>query len=152
MGLRRKGRELALQALYQQEITADQSDRALRMFWQHFDTADAVKEFALSLVHGVAERRSEIDRLIEKVSANWRLDRLSKVDVNILRLATFELLATPSVPASVVINEAIEIARRFGTGESTVFVNGVLDQIATDLGVKDTGVAVPAEFAEDDEE
>ena len=138
--------------MYQQEITADQSDRALRMFWQHFDTADAVKEFALSLVHGVAERRSEIDRLIEKVSANWRLDRLSKVDVNILRLATFELLATPSVPASVVINEAIEIARRFGTGESTVFVNGVLDQIATDLGVKDTGVAVPAEFAEDDEE
>ncbi|HUI28490.1 MAG TPA: transcription antitermination factor NusB [Candidatus Kryptonia bacterium] len=136
MGLRRKGRELALQALYQQELTGDLSDQALRMFWQHFDSADAVKEFALGLVHGVAERHVEIDALIAKASANWRLDRLSKVDVNILRLATFELLATPAVPPSVVINEAIEIARRFGTQESTVFVNGVLDQIATELGVK----------------
>ncbi|HVN83720.1 MAG TPA: transcription antitermination factor NusB [Candidatus Binatia bacterium] len=139
MGLRRKGRELALQALYQQEITADHSDQALRMFWHHFDTTDAVKEFALTLVHGVAERRDEIDRLIEKASANWRLDRLSKIDVNVIRLATYELLATPSVPASVVINEAIEIARRFGTQDSTAFVNGVLDQIAAELGVKDAG-------------
>jgi len=139
MGLRRKGRELALQALYQREITDDVSDQALRAFWQHFDTTDAIKEFALNLVHGVAERRAEIDALIEKVSTNWRLDRLSKVDLNLLRLATFELLATPAVPPSVVLNEAIEIARRFGTQESTVFVNGVLDQIAAELGVK-TGV------------
>ena len=136
MGLRRKGRELALQALYQQELTGDMSDQALRMFWQHFDTADAVKAFALSLVHGVAERHGEIDALIEKASANWRIDRLSKVDLNVLRIATFELLATPTVPPSVVMNEAIEIARRFGTQDSTVFVNGVLDQIAAELGVK----------------
>lgn len=139
MGLRRKGRELALQALYQQELTSDVSDQALRMFWQHFDAADAVKDFALGLVHGVAEHRSAIDALIEKVSANWRLERLSKVDLNVLRIAAFELLVTPAVPPSVVINEAIEIARRFGTQESTAFVNGVLDQIATELGVKVTG-------------
>jgi transcription antitermination protein NusB len=136
MGLRRKGRELALQALYQQEITGEASERALRLFWENFDTSDQVKEFALHLARGVMERRHEIDALIARASENWRLERLSKVDLSILRLATFELLATPEVPANVVINEAIEIARRFGAGESTEFVNGVLDQVADDLGVK----------------
>ncbi len=138
MGSRRKGRELALQALYQQEITGDLSAQALRAFWHHFDATDESKAFALTLVNGVGARRGDIDPLIEKVSAHWRLERLSKIDVNILRLATFELLATPAVPPSVVINEAIEIARRFGTEESSAFVNGVLDQIAAELGVKTT--------------
>ena len=136
MGLRRKGRELALQALYQQEVAGDVSGQALRLFWQHFESAGGVKDFAMGLVDGVIARRGEIDALIEKVTANGRLERVSKVDLNILRVATFELLATPEVPPAVVINEAIEIARRFGTEESSVFVNGVLDQIATELGVK----------------
>ena len=136
MGARRKGRELALQALYQQEITGEASDRTLRLFWENFDGSGPVKEFALSLVHGVAERREEIDAVIGKVMQNWRVERLSKVDLNVLRLATYELLGTPEVPANVVINEAIEIARRFGSQESSVFVNGVLDQVAAQLGVK----------------
>jgi N utilization substance protein B len=141
MGMRRKGRELALQALYQQEITGEVSDTALRGFWQSSDAAEPVKQFALSLVEGVAGRRADIDALVDKAAANWRLDRLSKVDLNVLRLATYELLATPEVPPSVVINEAIEIVRRFGSEESAVFVNGVLDQVATLLGVKPVGKA-----------
>jgi len=136
MGERRKGRELALQALYQQEITGELSDRALRLFWENFEGSEPVKEFALTLVRGVADRREEIDAVIGKVTQNWRLERLSKVDLNVLRLATYELLGTPEVPASVVINEAIEIARRFGSQESSMFVNGVLDQVAAQLGVK----------------
>jgi len=136
MGARRKGRELALQALYQQEITGEVSDRMLRPFQESFEGSEPVKEFALRLVHGVAERREEIDAVIGKVMQNWRVERLSKVDLNVLRLATYELLGTPEVPVTVVINEAIEIARRFGSQESSVFVNGVLDQVAAELGVK----------------
>ncbi len=139
MGARRKGRELALQALYQQEITGEATARALHLFWENFEGSAPVKEFALSLIQGVADRREQIDAVITKATQNWRLGRLSKVDLTVLRLATYELLATPEVPASVVLNEAIEIARRFGTEESSVFVNGVLDQVATQLGVKPAG-------------
>ncbi|MBI1818045.1 MAG: transcription antitermination factor NusB [Deltaproteobacteria bacterium] len=150
MGMRRKGRELALQALYQQEITGEVSENSLRGFWLSSDATEPVKAFALSLVEGVVGRRAEIDALVDKAAANWRLDRLSKVDLNVLRLATYELLGTPEVPPSVVINEAIEIVRRFGSEESAVFVNGVLDQVATQLGVKPVGKT--AEVVEVEEE
>ena len=135
MGFRRRGRQLALQALYQQNIAGD-SSIAIEAFLRHFDADEQVRAFAASLVRGVAENEAAIDRLIAEVSEHWRFERLSKVDLNIIRLATYELLATPEVPLSVVINEAIEIARRFGTGESTTFVNGVLDAIATRVGAK----------------
>jgi N utilization substance protein B len=150
MGLRRKGRELALQALYQQEITGDVSEQALRLFWGNFEASEQAQAFGVGLVKGVCARKADIDALIGKVSENWRLDRLSKVDLNVLRLATYELLETPDVPPSVVINEAIEIVRRFGSAESAVFVNGVLDQVAAQLGVK-SRAASAAEDPQGDE-
>lgn len=136
MGDRRKGRELALQALYQRDLSGNQSPEWPVAFLRHFDAGDDVNAFALALVEGVLERGAAIDALITEVSEHWRFERLSKIDLNVLRVATYELLATPDVPVSVVLNEAIEIARRFGTQESALFVNGVLDAIADRVGAK----------------
>ncbi len=136
MGVRRKGRELALQALYQLDVTGDSSERALAQFWESFEATDRTKEFAGALVRGVLEGREEIDERIRKAAENWRLDRLSQVDLNVLRIAVYELTGPPKLPVEIAINEAIEVARRFGTEESASFVNGVLDQIARNLGFK----------------
>ena len=138
MGSRREARELALQALYQLDVTGESdAGRGLALFWSHFDATPAVREFASELVDGVRERLERIDGLIAASAEHWRLPRLSRVDLNLLRLATFELLARPDIPASVAINEAIEIARRFGSDDSAAFVNGVLDHVAQVLGVKE---------------
>lgn len=136
MGSRRKGRELALQALYQREIAGELSSAELEAFLRHFDGGEQANAFALELVRGVLQHGAEIDRLIAQCCEHWRLERLSKVDRNILRLATYELLERPDVPVSVVINEAVEIARRYGTEDSSPFVNGVLDAIAERCGAK----------------
>ena len=138
MGMRRRGRELAVQALYQIELRGDASVEGLVLFWEHSDASVRAKEFAAALVAGVREQRQRIDELITAASEHWRFERLSPVDLNVLRVATYELLQSPATPTSVVLDEAIEIARRFGTAESPTFVNGVLDQIATQLGVKPT--------------
>jgi transcription antitermination protein NusB len=135
MGARRKGRELAVQALYQIDALGGSSAEMLRLFWEQAETGPRAKEFAAILVEGVGEQRQRIDELIATASEHWRFERLSAVDLNVLRVATFELLQR-AAPTSVVLDEAIEIARRFGTGESAVFVNGVLDHIAGQLGVK----------------
>ena len=137
MGIRREGRELGLQALYQLDVRADEDPtRSLALFWAHFDRGAEAQEFARGLIDGVLANRERIDGLIAEAAQHWRLPRLSRVDLNLLRLATFELLERPDIPASVTINEAIEIARRFGTDDSAAFVNGVLDAIAATLGVK----------------
>jgi N utilization substance protein B len=91
-------------------------------------------EFAQRLAYGVAERGAEIDALLAEASAHWKLPRMPVVDRNVLRVATFELLALPEVPASVAINEAIEIAKKFGGADSGAFVNGVLDAVARKVG------------------
>ena len=119
VGSRRRGRELALQALYQMDVTGGDP---------HVPAAE--------LVHGVLETRTRIDALIAESAEHWRLDRLSQIDRNILRIGAYELLCRRDVPPSVAIDEAIEIAKRFGNDESAVFVNGVLDQIATAVGAK----------------
>jgi N utilization substance protein B len=138
MGSRREARELALQALYQLDVTGESDPgRGLALFWSHFDATPVVREFAQELVDGVRARLEQIDGLIAASAEHWRLPRLSRVDLNLLRVATFELVARPDVPPSVVINEAIEIARRFGSDDSAAFVNGVLDHIAQVLGVKE---------------
>ncbi|HYR97139.1 MAG TPA: transcription antitermination factor NusB [Candidatus Binatus sp.] len=138
MGARREARELALQALYQLDVTGEgDSARGLAVFWTHFEAEADVRSFARELVEGVHEHRERIDALISESAEHWRLPRLSRVDLNLLRLATFELLARPDIPASVTINEAIEIARRFGSDDSAAFVNGVLDHVAAVLGVKE---------------
>jgi N utilization substance protein B len=135
---RRAARELALQALYQLDLLgeADQG-RSLDVFWTHFEAPEDVKAFARELVEGVRDRRGRIDALLAESTEHWRLSRLSRVDLNLLRLATFELLARTDIPTSVSINEAIEIARRFGSADSAAFVNGVLDRVAEVLGVKE---------------
>lgn len=138
MGMRRKGRELAVQALYQLEIRDEPSAEMLAAFWEQCEAGPRARKFAADLVEGVHQARAEIDAFIEKASENWKLDRLSTVDLSVLRVATYELLHTRDVPTSVVLDEAIEVARRFGTTESSVFVNGVLDRIAQQLGVKET--------------
>ena len=134
---RRKGRELALQALYQIEITGDGSARAVDMFLGHFEGNATAKDFARQLVSGVLSQRAEIDGRIEQSTENWKLTRLAKVDLVLLRMATYELIFCPEIPASVSLDEAIEIAKRFGTGDSPAFINGVLDQVARAGGIKD---------------
>ena len=136
MGTRRKGRELALQALYQIEITADASAAAVDLFLSHFEGNTLAKDFARRLVSGVISQRPQLDRLIEKCTENWKLGRLSKVDLLILRVAAYELLFCPDIPLNVSLDEAIEIGKRFGSNDSAAFINGVLDQLAQIGGVK----------------
>jgi N utilization substance protein B len=138
MGTRRKGRQLAVQALYQIEVRGEKSAEALlRLFWETAEAGAQSKAFGETLVRGVREEKERIDDLIGKSTEHWRIERLSPVDLGVLRVATYELLRHRDVPTSVVLDEAIEVARRFGSTESANFVNGVLDQIAQRLGVKE---------------
>ena len=130
---RTKARERALQALYQIDVAAEGIDDALSRFWRSFEPVEReVMELAEALVRGVAAGRRPVDDAIELVSTNWRLDRMAKVDRNVLRLAVYELLET-DVPVKVVINEAIELGKKYGSESSGAFVNGVLDKIASGL-------------------
>jgi len=101
------------------------------------DIDERVLSFAVELVQGTEGRRAEIDDVIQTASRNWRIDRMSRVDRNILRLAVGELLASPEVPTKVVINEAVELAKRYGAGEAPAFVNGILDRIAQGVRPKE---------------
>lgn len=132
MGVRRKGRELALQALYQRDVSGADPEA----FWASCEGSQGARAFGRELVQGVLGEQGRIDELLAAAADHWRLDRLPHVDRNILRVATFELLRPDDVPATVAIDEAIEIAKRFGGGESPVFVNGVLDHVATVVGAK----------------
>ncbi len=136
MGIRRKGRELALQALYQIEITGDASLRAVDSFFGHFDGSVEAKDFARRLVSGVLIHKDEIDRLIREAAENWKISRMAKVDLTILRMASYEMLFCPDIPINVSMDEAIEIGKRYGSGESATFINGVLDQVAIASHVK----------------
>jgi N utilization substance protein B len=138
MGRRRQGREMALQALYRAEVTGDSSPQAIELLWEHFEAPIGARGFALELVHGVLERRIDIDERLGAVAENWSIGRFSRVDLNVLRIAVYELLQRDErVPTSVVLDEAIELARRFGGEESSQFVNGILDRIAETLGVRE---------------
>jgi N utilization substance protein B len=148
MGTRRRAREFALQILYQLDVQEQLSDdQAIGMFWRNFAaTAEAegataddlgeIQPFAEKLVRGVREHLAEIDAQIQGASKNWRLERMARVDRNLLRLALYELKYVDDVPAKVAINEAIEIAKRYGTNESSAFVNGILDRCREELGKK----------------
>ena len=130
---RTKARERALQALYQIDVAAVGIDEALGRFWKSFEPVEReVMDLAEALVRGVAEHRRAIDDTIERISTNWRLDRMAKVDRNVLRIAVYELLRT-DVPVKVAINEAIELGKKYGSESTGAFVNGVLDKIASAL-------------------
>ncbi len=137
MGIRRRGRELALQALYQIEITGDASPAPLELFWSYFEGNVKARDFARRLVAGVVMHREEIDRLIEQSTDHWKLSRMPKVDLTILRLASYELLFCPDIPLNVSIDEAIEVSKRFSSEDSATFINGVLDHVAASSGAKD---------------
>ncbi len=130
MGIRRKGREMALQALYQIEMTGDVSQRAMDLFFSHFDGSVKAKDFARCLVLGVLDHKDELDRRIQEAAENWKISRMAKVDLTILRMASYEMLFCPGIPINVTMDEAIEIGKRYGSGESATFINGVLDQVA----------------------
>src|SRR3954451_12247204 len=136
-GTRRTGRSYALQLLYARDGDASQNLSSAAVNWVdefELEVDGPAQEFARGLVAAAGERAGEIDELIGSASKNWRIDRMSRVDRNILRLGACELLAFRDVPVKVVINEAVELAKRFGTAESSAFVNGVLDRIATGAG------------------
>ena len=136
-GTRRTGRSYALQLLYARDGDASNNLSSAAVNWaSDFDLEvdEAAQEFARALVASAVERSQEIDDLIASASKNWRIDRMSRVDRNILRLGACELVAFRDVPVKVVINEAVELAKRFGTAESSAFVNGVLDRIASAVG------------------
>ena len=121
---------MALQALYQIEITGDASAAAVDLFLSHFEGSAQAKEFARRLVSGVVSQRTDIDRLIEECTEHWKLMRMAKVDLLILRMAAYELIFCPDIPLNVSLDEAIEMGKRFGSGDSGSFINGVLDQLA----------------------
>ena len=129
MGTRRKAREYALQMLFQWDITHDPIDAIAASFWENHEEQPAVIEFARRLVRQTVEHVEKIDTVIQSHAEHWRLDRMAVVDRNILRLATQELLFDTETPGTVVINEAIEIARRYSAQESPQFINGILDSI-----------------------
>ncbi len=143
VGIRRKARELAVQVLYQMEITGDPSPTGPDSFWGHFPSRPGARDFAQRLVAGTVEHRVEIDGLIENAVENWKLGRMSKVDLIILRLATYELLFCPDIPLNVSIDEAIEIGNRYGSDDSSTFINGVLDQVADANGLKENERSEP---------
>ena len=135
MGSRRHARECALQMLFERDLSGNLPVEIRATFWQDRHEPDEVRSFADVLVSGTVQELEGIDRMIEEQAEHWRLERMPVVDRNIMRMAVYELLHTDT-PAAVVINEAIEIARKFSTDESTQFVNGILDGIRRELSHK----------------
>jgi len=131
MRKRTLARECALKILYAVDITKDDSAPKQEIFWQEQgDVEEEVRSFAGMLVKGVQDHREEIDAVISKYATNWDLARMAVIDRNILRFATYEILFTSDIPPKVSINEAIDIAKKYGDSDSGKFVNGVLDKIS----------------------
>jgi N utilization substance protein B len=130
MGTRRKSRELALQALYQGEQAGQNGLLVFEEFCAHFQVNKKSIPYAKKLLDGVQEKADAINQLISKYAENWRLERMSVIDRNILRLAVYEVHYQDDVPISVAINEAVEIAKRYSTDDSGPFINGILDSMA----------------------
>jgi N utilization substance protein B len=134
MGTRRKSRELVLQMLFQADMGKQTPDQVRRTFWNEHDAIqDDVRGFAEDLFQVATDRTTEIDRLIEQHAEHWRMERMAAVDRNLLRSAVAELMGFPTTPRAVVINEALEIARKFSSPEAVQFINGVLDSVGKDL-------------------
>jgi N utilization substance protein B len=129
MARRSRAREVALQLLYEMDRNEVRPEDRDRQFVEARLRGDALRQFAFDLVAGVCTKRAELDRLIQEAAQNWTLSRMTPVDRSILRLATWEVLFGADTPPKVAIDEAIELAKRFGTAESPRFVNGILDRI-----------------------
>lgn len=142
MGARRSGREAALQMLFQLEVSGTSAPQTIELFWRSlaqgdhgdFEPNPDGRLYADEVVRGVADSLDAVDKRIVAASQNWRLERMGRVDRNLLRMSTWELMTRRDVPRAVVIDEAVELAKSYGTEDSSGFVNGVLDRIANDLG------------------
>lgn len=130
MGARRSGREVALQVLFQVELTQQTAERALSLFWQHHEADPEGKSYAEHVVLGVERELTGVDDKLRAASTHWRLERMSRIDRNLLRMGAWELLHQTDIPVAVVIDECIELAKSFGTDDSPAFVNGVLNRVA----------------------
>ena len=135
MGKRRTARELALKFLYQTEFNSNSPDSELNSFCDRANVSEEVQNFTQALIKNILFHKKEVDELLEKISANWAPDRMAVIDKNILRLGICELLFDPTTPPKVVINEAVEIAKKFGTEESPDFINGILGKVFKDSKV-----------------
>ena len=135
MGKRRSSRELALKFLYQSEFNEGHSEELLSQFIDQVGSKDEVGDYMRELVSAVFIHRDEIDSAIKKYSEHWALDRMTLIDRNILRMGVCELVYLDNVPPKVAINEAVEIAKKFGNDDSPDFINGVLDHIFKDRGI-----------------
>ncbi len=134
MGTRRKSRELTMQMLFQGDLGKQSPEQVTKLFWpSRDDVDDETRGFAEDLYRVATIRRDEIDKLIEAHAQNWRIERMAVVDRNLLRAAVAEMLGYPATPAPIIINESLEVARRYAAPESIHFLNGVLDAIARDL-------------------
>ena len=136
MGKRRSSRELALKFLYQSELNKGNIDEQMKLFLKRNSSQEEVETFMLELVKSILKQINEIDEIIQKFSDNWVLDRMTVIDRNILRMGTCELLFSFSTPPKVVINEAVDVAKKYGNEDSPEFINGILDKIYKEIGQK----------------
>jgi N utilization substance protein B len=134
VGARSSGREAALQMLFSVEAADAAPDRVIFDFWREFPGEAEGRDYADVVVAGVTREREAVDGAISRASQHWRLDRMTRVDRNVLRIGTWELLYRRDVPAPVILDEAVELAKRFGTEDSGAFVNGVLNRVSHDSG------------------
>ncbi len=133
MGRRRKAREDTLRILFRLEFENKQIEKTLDQYWKSKKVSEEIKEYSTWLVNGVISDQAKIDNIIQKVSEHWRISRMALVDRNILRMAVFELLYEEKIAPAIVINEAIEIAKKYSGEEAATFVNGILDAVRKDL-------------------
>ena len=137
MGSRRKSREMAVQVLYQMDVNKIETRLAVPYFRELVESDSDALAFTEELVRGFETHKREIDKLLQRHSKNWRLDRMAWVDRNVLRLAAYELMFKKETPPKVVINEAIDLGKKFGSSESGSFINGILDSIHHELYPED---------------
>jgi N utilization substance protein B len=133
MGRRRKAREETLRILFRLEFENKQIEKTLNQYWESKKTTGEIKEYSTWLVNGVVSDQEKIDNIIQQVSEHWRISRMAIVDRNILRMAVFELLNEKNIAPAIIINEAIEIAKKYSGDEAATFVNGILDAIRKNL-------------------
>jgi len=133
MGVRRRARENALKMLYAREVGSHPLEEVIGFFWELFEPDPEGRDFTEKLVRGTVEHLEELDQSIQEVSIHWKISRMAFVDRNILRMAAYELFYIKEVPKRVTLNEAIEIAKRYGTEESWAFINGILDKLAESI-------------------
>ncbi|MFA6956645.1 MAG: transcription antitermination factor NusB [Thermoanaerobaculia bacterium] len=129
MGARRKARELALQMLFQHDIAGNDPSEIIETFEDIQRVRPNIREFAIKVFRGTLEKQTDIDKILVEQTENWRIERMAVVDRNLIRMAIYEMLYLDDTPKLVILDEAIEIGKRFGTNKSSQFINGILDGV-----------------------